>query len=254
MLFLPTLLMIVFRQKYPLVVDAEPRAAAAREPVAVYLALMTTFIRRRTSGKPSRWSFPLRDVERDLNRWLPLSMVPRHPATTSCVLFLHRGVRLRGDRLVRDPLHRAYRPGLFDFVLGVMRWGEPRNGLRVPADHGQVPAVRAQRLAGTSSGRAESARRASSSIFPLRGVELRRAQLVRAPPRVPRARSPRESGFTVLETLDDLLELPLRLLERGLFHSTRAPNRPSATSTASSSPVLTACLERTIASPVRTIA
>jgi hypothetical protein len=60
-----------------------------------------------------------------------------------------------------------------------------------------------------------------------------------------------ETGVAALEPLDDLLELALRVFER---HSTRAPKRPSATSTSIASPGTTAAGDRTIASSFRTIA
>jgi len=58
-------------------------------------------------------------------------------------------------------------------------------------------------------------------------------------------------GVAAFEALDDLLELLLGLLVR---HSTRAPKVPSATSTAISSPGVTAPVERTSAPSRRTIA
>src|SRR6266545_4682346 len=68
--------------------------------------------------------------------------------------------------------------------------------------------------------------------LPLGSVELAEAELVELLAALPEADRLVELRVAALQPLDDLLELPLSVLERRLrTHSTRAPKRPSATST-----------------------
>src|SRR2546423_3978053 len=126
-------------------------------------------------------------------------------------------------------------------------------------------AVRAVRRAACRRrrGRRRAARRRRRSRFRRLGppaelldlalsrVELPDALLVELLAALPQLDRLVEACIPALQPLDDLLQLALGLLER---HSTRAPKRPSATSTSIVSPAATASAERTIASPLRTIA
>ena len=66
---------------------------------------------------------PYPDVERDLNRWLPLVKwflaIPHYIV----LFFLYVGVLVVAIvGVVRDPLHGALPRGLFDYMVGVGRW------------------------------------------------------------------------------------------------------------------------------------
>ena len=73
LLFLPPLLMIVFRQKYPRWwFDWNLELLRFTNRVGTYLALMND---RYPSTDEPQWvtlEFPYPDAQRDLNRWLPL--------------------------------------------------------------------------------------------------------------------------------------------------------------------------------------
>src|SRR3954451_7738460 len=73
LLFLPPLLMIVFRQKYPRWwFDWNLELLRFTNRVGAYAALMSD---RYPSTDEQQWvrlDFPYPDVQRDLNRWLPL--------------------------------------------------------------------------------------------------------------------------------------------------------------------------------------
>src|SRR4029079_17152318 len=76
-------------------------------------------------------------------------------------------------------------------------------------------------------------------------------QLLAALPELERLVERRLAAF---QPVDDRLQLLLGLLERHVRSSTRAPKLPSATSTSTGSPGWTACGERTVSSPARTMA
>src|SRR5204863_1582866 len=85
----------------------------------------------------------------------------------------------------------------------------------------------------------------------LGGVELLGAEAVELLAALPERERLVEAGVAALEPLDDLDELLLGLL---VGHSTRAPNTPSATSTAIAVPGETAVALRTSSPSLRTIA
>jgi hypothetical protein len=125
LLVLAPLLMILFRQKYPRWwFDWNLELLRFENRVCVYLALMDD----RYPSTDERQSVQLEllypDAERDLNRWLPLVkwllaiphfilLVFLWLAAVVAVIIAWFAILFTG----------RYPRGLFDFVLGVLRWG-----------------------------------------------------------------------------------------------------------------------------------
>jgi Domain of unknown function (DUF4389) len=124
-LFLPALLMILFRQKYPRWwYDWNLELLRFENRVAVYLALMDDRYPSTDERQAVSLDFPYPDVKQELNRWLPLVKwllaIPHYIvllflglAAIVCVIIAWFAILFTG----------RYPRGLFDFVLGVMRWG-----------------------------------------------------------------------------------------------------------------------------------
>jgi hypothetical protein len=122
--FLPTLLMIVFREKYPRWwYDWNLELNRFTNRICVYLALMDDQYPSTDEQQSVRLDLPYPDVRQDLNRWLPivkwLLAIPHYIvlvflwlAAILCVIFAWFAVLFTG----------RYPRGLFDFVLGVFRW------------------------------------------------------------------------------------------------------------------------------------
>jgi len=124
LLFLAPLLMIVFRQKYPRWwFDWNFELLNFENRIGAYLALLDD----RYPSTDERWSvrleFSYPDVQRDLNRWLPivkwLLALPHYIvliflwlAAIVSVIFAWFAILFTG----------RYPRGLFDFVVGVGRW------------------------------------------------------------------------------------------------------------------------------------
>jgi hypothetical protein len=122
--FLPALLMILFRQKYPRWwFDWNRELLRFSNRVGAYLGLLSD---RYPSSDEQQYvtlelDFP--DVTRDLNRWLPLVKwllaIPHYVA----LLFLYLASVLAVIAAWFAILFTGRYPrGLFDFVVGVMRW------------------------------------------------------------------------------------------------------------------------------------
>src|SRR5215211_5484843 len=86
------------------------------------------------------------------------------------------------------------------------------------------------------------------------GVETFLAEAVQLLATLPELQRLVQRRLAAFQPLDDPLELALGLLESQRVFSTRAPKPPSASSTSTRSPVSRARPERTISSPLRTIA
>src|SRR2546423_14352492 len=72
-LFLPALLMILFRQKYPRWwFDWNLELLRFENRIGAYLALLDDRYPSTDEQQSVRLDFPYPDAERDLNRWLPL--------------------------------------------------------------------------------------------------------------------------------------------------------------------------------------
>jgi hypothetical protein len=124
LLFLPPLLMIVFRQKYPRWwFDWNLQLLRFSNRVGAYLALMDDRYPSTDEAQSVHLDFPYPDTGRDLNRWLPivkwLLAVPHYVV----LFFLYVGaffaVIVAWFAIL---LTGRYPRGLFDFVEGVFRW------------------------------------------------------------------------------------------------------------------------------------
>lgn len=124
LLFLPPLLMVVFREKYPRWwFDWNLELLRFTNRVGVYLTLMNDRYPSTDEQQSVHLDFDYPDARQDLNRWLPLVKwllaVPHYVA----LAFLYIGVVfvviatwfaiLLGGRYPR---------ALFDYVEGVIRW------------------------------------------------------------------------------------------------------------------------------------
>jgi Domain of unknown function (DUF4389) len=124
-LFLGPLLMILFRQKYPRWwFDWNLELLRFQNRVGVYLALLDDRYPSTDERQSVQLDFPYPDAERDLNRWLPLVKwflaIPHYIvlfflwiAGFVCVIFAWFAILFTG----------RYPQGLFEFVVGVIRWG-----------------------------------------------------------------------------------------------------------------------------------
>jgi hypothetical protein len=124
-LFLPALLVIVFRQKYPRWwFDWNLELLRFENRIGVYLALMDDRYPSTDERQSVELDFPYPDAARDLNRWLPLVKwllaIPHYVllvflwiAAVVAVVIAWFAILFTG----------RYPRGLFDFVLGVLRWG-----------------------------------------------------------------------------------------------------------------------------------
>jgi hypothetical protein len=124
LLFLPPLLMIVFREKYPRWwFDWNLELLRFTNRVCTYFALMSD---RYPSTDERQWihlDYPYPDVKRDLNRWLPLVKwflaIPHYIvlfflyfAVIVVVIIAWFAILFTG----------RYPRGMFEFVEGVIRW------------------------------------------------------------------------------------------------------------------------------------
>jgi hypothetical protein len=126
MLFLGPLLMILFRRKYPRWwFDWNLELQRFSNRVIVYLALMDDRYPSTDEEQSVRLDYDYPDAELDLNRWLPLVKwflaIPHYVvlffltvAAVVVVLVAWFAILFTG----------TYPRGLFDFVEGVMRWGQ----------------------------------------------------------------------------------------------------------------------------------
>ena len=125
LLFLAPLLMIVFRQKYPRWwFDWNRELLRFSNRVGVYLALMDDRYPSTDDHQGVTLELPYPDVKNDLNRWLPivkwLLAIPHYIllvflsiAAVVAIIVAWFAILFTG----------RYPRGLFDFVLGVGRWG-----------------------------------------------------------------------------------------------------------------------------------
>jgi hypothetical protein len=124
-LFLGPLLMILFRQKYPRWwFDWNLELTRFTGRVTVYAALLDDRYPSTDERQSLRLDIPYPDVRNDLNRWLPLVKwflaIPHYVvliflgiAAFFCIVFAWFAILFTG----------RYPRGLFDFVVGVGRWG-----------------------------------------------------------------------------------------------------------------------------------
>ena len=124
LLFLPPLLMIVFREKYPRWwYEWNLELLRFTNRVGTYAALMSD---RYPSTDERQWvhlDLPYPDVRRDLNRWLPLVKwflaIPHYIVLFFLYLGLIVVVILAWFAIL---FTGRYPRGMFEFVEGVIRW------------------------------------------------------------------------------------------------------------------------------------
>jgi Domain of unknown function (DUF4389) len=124
LLFLPPLLMIVFREKYARWwYDWNLELLRFTNRVCTYLALMSD---RYPSTDERQWvhlDFPYPDAKRDLNRWLPLVKwllaIPHYIVLFFLYIALIIVVIVAWFAIL---FTGRYPRGIFDFVEGVIRW------------------------------------------------------------------------------------------------------------------------------------
>src|SRR5262245_134023 len=124
LLFLPPLLIILFREKYPRWwFDWNLELMRFSNRVGTYLALMSDRYPSTDEHQWVRLDFPYPDAKRDLNRWLPLVKwllaIPHwivlfflNLAAFFVVVFVWFAILFTG----------RYPRGLFEFVEGVILW------------------------------------------------------------------------------------------------------------------------------------
>ena len=123
--FLPTLLMLLFRRKYPRWwFDWNLALVRFSTRVGAYIGLLTDVYPSTDEEQSVHIEIPYPDVPKDLNRWLPLVKwflaIPHYIvlaclliAAIVCVVIAWFAILFTG----------RYPEGLFDFVVGVSRWG-----------------------------------------------------------------------------------------------------------------------------------
>jgi len=124
-LFVATLLMILFRQRYPrwwFDFALELNRFGAR--VCAYLVLLTDQYPSTVEHQSVHLDFDYPDVEADLNRWLPLVKwflaIPHYIVLFFLSVFAFFAVIFAWFSIL---FTGSYPRGLFDFVVGVGRWG-----------------------------------------------------------------------------------------------------------------------------------
>jgi len=124
LLFLGPLLLILFRQKYPRWwFDWNAALLRFMNRVQVYMALMDDRYPSTDDPQGVRLEIPYPDVERDLNRWLPLIKwllaIPHLAALLLLFIAAAFAVIVAWFSIL---ITGRYPRGLFDFVEGVLRW------------------------------------------------------------------------------------------------------------------------------------
>src|SRR5688572_25252630 len=124
LLFLPPLLMILFRQKYPRWwFDWNLELMRFSNRVGTYFALMSDRYPSTDEHQWVRLEFPYPDASRELNRWLPLVKwllaIPHYIALFFLYIAVVVVVIVAWFAIL---FTGSYPRGLFEFVEGVIRW------------------------------------------------------------------------------------------------------------------------------------
>ncbi len=124
-LFLAPLLMIVFRQKYPRWwYDWNLELLRFTNRIGAYLALMDDRYPSTDERQAVSLDFPYPDAKQGLNRWLPLVKwllaIPHYVLLVFLTIAAVVAVIIAWFAIL---FTGRYPRGLFDFVLGVLRWG-----------------------------------------------------------------------------------------------------------------------------------
>jgi len=130
LLFFPTLLMIVFRQKYPRWwFDFNLQISRFANRVCAYLALMRDEYPSTDDEQAVHLTLPYPDAGRDLNRWLPLVKwflaIPHYIVLFVLSIAAFVAVIIAWFAIV---FTGRYPRAIFDFVEGVMRWNNRVTG------------------------------------------------------------------------------------------------------------------------------
>jgi cobalamin synthase len=125
LLILPPLLMIVFQQKYPRWwFDWNFNLMGFANRVTAYAALLTDTYPATDEEQSVHLELPYPDVKTDLNRWLPLVKwllaLPHYIVLLFLVLGAWVCVVIAWFAIL---FTGRYPRVLFDYVVGVMRWG-----------------------------------------------------------------------------------------------------------------------------------
>ena len=123
-LFLPSLLMILFRQKYPRWwFDWNFTLLKFQNRVSAYVLLLRDEFPSTDEDQAVHLDIPYPDVQADLNRWLPLVKwilaIPHYIILVFLWIALIVAVIIAWVAIL---FTGRYPAGLFDFVVGVMRW------------------------------------------------------------------------------------------------------------------------------------
>jgi hypothetical protein len=124
-LFLATMLMIVFRMRYPRWwFDFARELARFSARVGAYLTLLTDRYPSTVEEQSVHLDIDYPDVEQGLNRWLPLVKwllaIPHYIVLAVLVVVSIVVVVIAWFAII---FTGRYPRGLFDFVVGVGRWG-----------------------------------------------------------------------------------------------------------------------------------
>ncbi len=125
LVFLPTLLLIVFRRKYPRWwFNWNLELLRFTNRVFAYLLLLTDRFPSTDEEQSVHLTIEYPDAERNLHRWLPLVKwllaLPHYVVLIFLLLATVVAVVIAWFAIL---LTARYPRGLFDFVVGVMRWG-----------------------------------------------------------------------------------------------------------------------------------
>jgi len=124
LLFFGPLLMILFRRKYPRWwFDWNLELQRFTNRVAAYVALMDDRYPSTTDAQSVHLDYDYPDVERDLNRWLPLVKIFMAIPHFIVIAFLDLAAFFMVIVAWFAILFTGrYPKGIFDFVQGVIRW------------------------------------------------------------------------------------------------------------------------------------
>jgi len=121
---IPTILMILFRQKYPRWwFDWNLELTRFSYRVFSYLLLLRDEYPSTDEEQAVHLELPYPDVENELNQWLPL--VKWFLAIPHLIILAFLGVAVIIDVIIAwfaILFNGRYPKGLFDFTVGVMRW------------------------------------------------------------------------------------------------------------------------------------
>jgi hypothetical protein len=123
-LFLATMLMIVFRLRYPRWwFDFARELTRFEARVGAYMGLLTDRYPSTVEEQSVHLEIDYPDVEQDLNRWLPLVKwllaIPHYIVLVALFLVAIAAVVIAWFAIL---LTGRYPRGIFDFVVGVGRW------------------------------------------------------------------------------------------------------------------------------------